>query len=187
MAAEQTISQINGIDLDALRRTVGAIEENPQLAKFKFRAASKWISGTESQCAVTDFFGANQEVPHQQTFEVRADEPPLLCGHDRSPGPGEYLLSALASCITTGVVAHAAVRGIHIEELESQVEGDVDLRGFLGLDENVSKGFTHIRVKFQVKAEPHELDRLRKLVDFSPVLATITDGARVDVQFDAKG
>jgi len=185
MAAQQTISEINGIDLDSLRTTVSAIERDPELAKFKFRTSNRWVNGTESRCTVKEFYGAKQELAHKQAFDIRADEPPLLTGHDHAPNPAEYLLGALATCISTSVVAHAAVRGISIEELESDVEGDIDLRGFLGLDESVPKGFTDIRVKLRVKADTHDPDALQELVDFSPILATIADGARVNVRFNA--
>ena len=94
------------------------------------------------------------------------------------------LLNALAGCVTTAMVAHAAVRGIHIEELESELEGDIDLRGFLGLAKDVPKGYTDIRVRFKAKADVKNLERLRRLTEFSPVLNTITSGAHVDVQVD---
>jgi uncharacterized OsmC-like protein len=98
----------------------------------------------------------------------------------------EHLLHALASCLTTSMVAHAAVRGIHIEELEAELEGDIDLNGFLGLDENTPKGYTEIRVRYRVKADPKDLPRLERLCRFSPVFETVSNGARVDVTVDLK-
>jgi len=96
------------------------------------------------------------------------------------------LLNALAACVTTSMVAHAAVRGIHIEELESELEGDIDLRGFLGLSNDVPRGFTDIRVKFKVKADVENMERLKRLTEFSPVYNTITHGARVHIQVEEK-
>ena len=96
----------------------------------------------------------------------------------------EHLLHALASCLTTSMVAHAAVRGIRIDELESELEGDLDLRGFLGLDPNVPKGYTAIRVKFRVKADPKDMDALQELTKFSPVFNTLTQGTQVDIMVD---
>ena len=98
----------------------------------------------------------------------------------------EVVLNALAACVTTSIVAHAAVRGIHIEELESELEGDIDLRGFLGLATDVPKGFTNIRVKFKVKTDAENLKRLKSLSEFSPVYNTITRGAKVDITVEPK-
>ena len=109
-----------------------------------------------------------------------------LAGYDQAPNPVEHLLHALASCLTTSMVAHAAVRGIAIEELESELEGDIDLNGFLGLDPSVSKGFTDIRVKFRVKADAKDVARIKALADFSPVFNTVTRGANVQVCVDLK-
>ena len=108
--------------------------------------------------------------------------PPVLAGGDQAANPVEHLLHALASCITTSIVAHAAVRGIHIEELESELEGDIDLRGFLGLDPNVPKGYTNIRLKFKVKTAAENLEQLRNLAEFSPVYNTLIHGAKVDIE-----
>jgi uncharacterized OsmC-like protein len=98
----------------------------------------------------------------------------------------EHLLHALASCLTTSMVAHAAVRGIQIEELESELEGDIDLRGFLGLAPDVPKGYTEIRANFRVKARPEDVPRIRELAAFSPVFNTLTQGARVSVEIELK-
>jgi uncharacterized OsmC-like protein len=186
MAEQQTINTVNGIDLDVLQATVHAIEEDPGLGKCKFRASNKWVSGNHNRTRITGFYGAKQEMEHKQPFELHADEPPVLAGHDEAPNPVEHLLNALAACMTTGMVAHAAVRGIHIEELESELEGDLDLRGFLGLSDEVPRGYTNIRVTFKVKADTENMERLRRLTEYSPVLNTITHGAKVDVQVEPK-
>jgi uncharacterized OsmC-like protein len=135
---------------------------------------------------VTGFYGAKQEIAHKQKFEMDADEPPILAGDDEGANPVEHLLHALASCVTTSMVAHAAVRGIHLEEVESELEGDIDLRGFLGLANDVPRGYTDIRVKFRVKADPKDFARLAELAEFSPVFNTISQGARVDIQIERK-
>ena len=119
-------------------------------------------------------------------LDLPDDEPPILAGNDEGANPVEHLLNALAACVTTSMVAHAAVRGIHIEELESELEGDIDLRGFLGLDGEVPKGFTDIRIGFKVRADVNNLERLKRLTAFSPVLNTITRGARVDIKVEPK-
>ena len=186
MADQQTIHQINGINLDVLQETVKAIEQDAELGKCKFRASNKWIGGDHNRTTITGFYGAKQEMEHKQPFELDADEPPVLAGEDQAPNPVEHLLHALAGCITTGIVAHAAVRNIHIQELESELEGDIDLRGFLGLSEDVPKGYTNIRMKIKVKTDEDNLERLKKLTEYSPVLKTITEGAKVDIQLEPK-
>ena len=182
--AESGSHIVNGIDLDTLTGTVEAIDQQPELGACKFRARNTWLGGNHNCTTVSGFYGANQEIAHKQVFELHADEPPILAGQDDGANPVEHLLNALAACVTTSMVAHAAVRGIHIEALESELEGDIDLRGFLGLDEDVPKGFTDIRVKFRVKSDVRNIDRLKQLTAFSPVFNTITQGANVDIQVD---
>jgi len=177
---------VNGIHLETLQGTVNAIEQEPELGQCRFRARNTWLGGNHNRTTVTGFYGAKQEIAHQQRFELHADEPPILAGHDQGANPVEHLLNALAACITTSMVAHAAVRGIHIEELESELEGDIDLRGFLGLDESVPKGFTEIRVNFHVRADVDNMERLQRLTAYSPVFNTITQGARVEISVTAK-
>ena len=181
MADQQTINEINGIDLDVLQNTVKAIEQNPELAKCKFRTKNTWISGTQSKSTIKSFYGASQEMEHGQEFEIGSDEPPILAGQDQYPNAAEHLLNSLAGCLTTGMVAHAAVRGIHIEKLESELEGDIDVRGFLGLSNEVPKGFTNIRVNIRVKSDVDNIEKLKELVWFSPVLNTITKEANVNI------
>lgn len=177
---------VNGIHLETLQGTVQAIAQDPELGQCKFRARNAWLGGTHNCSTITGFYGAKQEMTHKQTFELHADEPPILAGTDDGANPVEHLLNALAACVTTSMVAHAAVRGIHIEELESELEGDIDLNGFLGLDENVPKGFTNIRMKFRVKAGIDDMEQLKQLTEYSPVFNTITQGANVDIQVVAK-
>lgn len=186
MAPQRTETKINGIDLEVLQGTIQAIEQDPELAKCRFRTHNKWISGDHNCSQITSFYGAKQEMVHAKPFELHADEPAVLAGEDQAPNPAEHLLNALAGCMTTGMVAHAAVRGIHIEELESQVEGDLDLRGFLGMSDEVPRGYTNIRITFKVKADAENTERLRELTEYSPVLNTLTQGVKVDVQVEPK-
>jgi uncharacterized OsmC-like protein len=179
-------TRINGIEIDTLVDTVNAIKEDPQLGACHFRASNTWLSGNHNRSTVTGFFGAKQEIAHKQTFTMDADEPASLAGNDQGANPVEHLLHALASCLTTSMVAHAAVRGIEIEELESELEGDIDLRGFLGLSMDVPKGYTDIRANFRVKAKPEDVEKIRELARFSPVFNTITRGADVAVNVELK-
>jgi len=184
--ATEKINRVNGINLNALNETVSAIQGDPELGKCKFRARNQWIDANHNRSTISGFYGAKQEITHNQEFELHADEPPILAGEDQAPNPVEHLLNALAGCVTTSMVAHAAVRGIHIDELESELEGDIDLRGFLGLDPSVPKGYTNIRLKFKVKTDEENLKRLKSLAEFSPVYNTITHGAKVDIEIEPK-
>jgi len=179
-------ASVNGIDMDTLQGTVQAIQQDPELGSCRFRARNTWLGGNHNCSTITGFYGAGQEIAHKQSFELHADEPPILAGSDDGANPVEHLLNALAACVTTSMVAHAAVRGIHIEELESELEGDIDLRGFLGLSDDVPKGYTDIRVKFKVRADVDNMERLKRLTSYSPVLNTITQGANVAIQVEAK-
>ncbi len=180
--SETASTVVNGVELETLMGTVKAIQADPELGVCHFRATNKWLNGNHNRSTVTGFYGAKQELQHKQTFTMDADEPAILAGDDNGANPVEHLLHALASCLTTSMVAHAAVRGIAIEEMESEFEGDIDLNGFLGLDANVPKGYTAIRAKFRVKADPKDMDQIRELARFSPVYNTLTNGTPVDVQ-----
>lgn len=177
-----TDGYLNGVHLETLQGTVNAIAGDSAMGQCRFRASNTWLGGAHNRTRITGFYGASQEIAHRQTYELHADEPPILAGNDVGANPVEHLLNALAACVTTSMVAHAAVRGIRIESLESELEGDIDLRGFLGLDASVPKGFTDIRVNFRVKTDPENIDTLKQLSTFSPVLNTLTHGANVDIQ-----
>jgi uncharacterized OsmC-like protein len=184
---ETTMSRrMNGVELDKLMATVNAIQAEPELGACRFRARNTWMTGNHNRTTVKGFYGAKQDIDHKQTFTMDADEPAILAGNDEGANPVEHLLHALASCLTTSMVAHAAVRGIEIEELESELEGDLDLRGFLGLAMDVPKGYTNIRAKFRVKAKPEDVSRIKDLASFSPVFNTITSGANVAVEVSLK-
>jgi hypothetical protein len=132
---------VNGVNVDDLHGTIDAIKEQPTIAKFKFCATNQWFDGGHNRTTIRDFYGACQRHEHKNPFVFDADEPPVLLGEDQGANPVEYALTALAACVTTALVYHAAARGIHLEEVESRLEGDLDLRGFLGMDDNVRRGY----------------------------------------------
>ena len=177
---------LNGVNVSAVESTVSAVEENPDLAKFKFRLHNKWIDGGHNHSTVSNFYGTNQEISHLNKFEIDSDEPPVLAGTDLGANPVEHLLNALAGCLTSTLVYHAAIRGIKIDELESDLEGDIDLRGFLGLSNEVRKGYQNIRVHFKVKTDADNLKRLQALSKLSPVFDVTSNGTEVDVQIESK-
>ena len=176
---------LNGVSITAVENLANDIKENPDLAKCKFRLKNKWINGGHNHSTVGDFYGGNQETSHLKTLELDADEPLILAGTDLGPNPVEHLLNALTACLTTSLVYHAALRGIRIDELESELEGDLDLRGFMGLSDEVRKGYENIRVNFKVKTDAENLKRLKALSKLSPVYDVTSNGTNVDIQIES--
>ena len=176
----------NGVNLEAINKMVQSIQENRENGKCKFRAKNRWVGGWHNASTVDGFYMAGQEQNHEQPFRLHNDEPAVLGGTDMGANPVESLLNAVAACLTTSIVAHAAVGGIEIREVESELDGDIDLAGFFGLDEDVPKGFTNIRIKMSVDMDPENFEKLRSLVDFSPVYNTITKAVQVDIQIEQK-
>jgi uncharacterized OsmC-like protein len=178
---------INGINVDELMNTIKSMKEAPVIAKFNFRANNQWINGGHNRTIVKDFYGIQKEHRHEATFKLDADEPPLLLGTGKGPNPVEYLLTALAACVTSALVYHAAARGIKLNSVESRVEGDIDLQGFLGISKDVRKGYQGIRMHFKIDADVPE-EKLEELVKlgptFSPVFDSITKGVPVSVQLE---
>lgn len=175
---------INGVDTVKVHDTVNALRQDADLGKANFRVTNRWVNGGHNRVTIKDFYGAKQEVPHKQVFRVDEDEPEMLAGTDKGANPVEYLLTALSGCMTSTMVYHAALRGIEIQELECHVEGDLDLRGFLGVSSEVRNGFSDIRVSFKVKTSEPNLERLKALSRFSPVYDVTANGTNVDVQIE---
>lgn len=180
MSTQSMQTRLNGVDLEGLRNTIEAVQGDAQLAKFEFRAKNRWVSGGRNESEINGYRGCSQEMERVAPFVYEADEPPVLLGDDRSANPVEFVLHALAACLTTSMVYHAAARGIQIEEVESTLEGDLDLQGFLGLSEDVRKGYENIRVSFRVKSDA-PVEALQECAMMSPVFETLTRPVPVDV------
>lgn len=182
MTTQQTKANkvINGIDVTKLIETIRAIQNQPELADFKFRVNNEWRDGSQNRASTKGFYGTCQEISHTEPFEFKADEPPVLLGKGEGANPVEYLLTALSSCMTTTLAYHAAAQGIEIEGIESGYEGDIDLHGFLDLDPKVRKGFREIRAQFKVKSEADK-EKLVELVKKSPVFDIVTNPTPVKV------
>lgn len=180
---EHTI--INGVDVTELKKKARALQQDPELAAFHFHATNKWLGIGHSRNTVESFGGLKTELYHDNPFHVEADEPHELLNGDEAPNPVEVQLCALASCLTGALVYHAAVRGIRLEEVESTVEGDIDLRGFMNLSDKVRKGYQNIKVTFRVvsDASPEEL---RECAMFSPVYDVTRNGTQVDLVIEKK-
>ena len=173
---------INGVDVVRLKETCGAVTEQPSLAQFKFRASNQWQDGAHNRTRIDGYFGAHEEISHDRPYELDVDEPPALLGRGIAANPAEYLLTALSSCMTTSLVYHAAAKGIQVENVESDYEGDIDLRGFLNLDPNIRKGYEEIRVRFRVKSDA-DGEKLRELVKHSPIWDVVRNPTPVKVEF----
>jgi uncharacterized OsmC-like protein len=179
MTIEQPIVR-NGVNVTALFATIDAVKGNQDIARFQFRARNRWMGGDHNRSTIDAFDGACQTLKHASTFTMDNGEPAVLLGADAHPNPVEYVLHALAGCLTTTMAYHAAARGIAIEAIESRLEGDLDLRGFLGLSDTVRKGFHAVRVKMRVKSSA-PATALRELAKFSPVYDIVSNSLPVEV------
>jgi uncharacterized OsmC-like protein len=179
----------NGVDVSRLMETIEAVKASPELAKFQFRLHNRWIHSGENRSKVDAFSAGGTETQHKTAFTLVADEPEMLLGADNGANPVEHLLHALASCVTTSTVYHAAARGIAVEEVESTLEGELDLRGFLGLDPTIPNGYQGIRMKLFIKGnisdeQLHELSLLGPR--FSPVYDSLARGVAILVTAERK-
>ena len=184
--ATATTTPLNGLDTEKMVETVGALKANPALAKFEFRARNRWISGGENRSTIKDFYGAGAEdVSRQQPFEFTNGEPPVLLGNNEGANPVEFLLHALAGCVTTTTVLHAAARGIEIESLSTSLVGDIDLQGLLAISE-VPAGYQGIRIEMAITAKnasDAELDELLRFAQaHSPVCNTVCQPVPVVIE-----
>jgi uncharacterized OsmC-like protein len=190
MTQTATIIARNGVDTPTLFATLDAVKAQRELAKFQFRAKNRWISGTHSQSIIGGFFGAGGEQQREKAFRLDGDHPRVLVGDDHGPTPVEYVLHALATCLTAGIANIAAARGIDLTEVESTVEGDIDLSGVFGMDHNVRNGYQGIKISFRVKGNASD-EKLAGLVAQSKarsaVLDILTNGAPVDVEIQTEG
>jgi uncharacterized OsmC-like protein len=171
---------LNGVNVTKLEETVKAVTERPELAEFKFRARNEWIDGGQNEATVSDFYGVCQELQHSEPFAFTADEPPVLLGEDKGANPVEFVLAGLSGCMTTTLAYHAAARGLKLESISSEYEGDLDLRGMLDLDPKVRKGYRQIRVKFKVKGDINEAT-VHELIRKSPVFDIVSNPVEIKV------
>jgi len=178
----------NGVNTPALMATINAVKGAPDLAQFQFRASNRWVGGNHSLTRIETFTGAGGEHTHKTEFRYGADHPAVLVGEDRGPTPVEFLLIGLTACITAGIGNVAAARGVTLTSVESRIEGDIDLRGILGLSDKVRNGYQRIRVTFDIKGDA-PAQKLREIVEQSrarsAVYDVLTNGVPVDVTINA--
>jgi uncharacterized OsmC-like protein len=178
----------NGIDTPTLFATLNVVKGQPELAKFQFRATNRWIRGTNSRSRIEPFKGAGGVHAHKGVHEYDADHPAVLVGGDEAPTPVEFLLHAIAACITSGIANIAAARGVTLTEVRSTVEGDIDLLGILGLSDQVRNGYERIRVSFEIKGDAPP-EKLRQIVEQSRARSAVYDvlshGVPVEITVNA--
>jgi uncharacterized OsmC-like protein len=186
MTKNEMENQTNGLDMDALVGTVAAVKQDPTLGSFEFRATNQWINGGENRSRIKEFYGAGcEDESRSEAFEFTNGEPPVLLGTNEGANPVEFLLHALAGCVTTTTVLHAAARGIQIESLSTELVGTIDVQGLLALDDSVPVGYEQIQIKMDIKADcsDEELDDLLAFAqDHSPVCNTICQPVPVTVK-----
>lgn len=181
-------TRLNGVDLEQLEETINHIEENPELAHFNFKAENEWVDGGYSRTTIQEFYGAGQyDDTRSEPFELDADEPPVLLGKNRGPNAVEAVLHALASCLAVGFVYNAAAKGIEVESLDFDIEGDIDLHGFLGLSDEIRPGYENIEVTYRVQCDaPRE--KVEELCEYvqetSPVLDVISNSVPVTITLE---
>src|SRR3954470_1620995 len=173
----------NGVDTDTLFATLDLIKAQPELAQFQFRATNRWLGGAHNRSAIKGFYAAGgEDASRTGTFELDAGEPAILLGTDTGPNPAEYLLHALAACLTTSIVYVAAARKADLTSVESTLTGHMDVRGALGVDEEPRNGFDRIEVSFRVAGDAPE-EKLREIVERarkrSAVYDMVTNGVPV--------
>ena len=181
----QTQTIVNGVNIDQLVTTVNAIQADPALAKFQFRAHNEWASGGHSRTTIQSFYGAGQEdTSRRQPFILEGDEPPVLLGNNIGANSVEAVLHALASCLAVGFIYNASAQGINVESLSFDLEGDLDLRAFLGLSKDVRAGYEGIHLSYRVKCDAPQ-EKIEELCAYvqqtSPVLDIIRNPVPVTI------
>jgi len=176
----------NGVDTAQMYGTLDAINANPELGVFQFRASNRWLGGAHNRSTIRSFYGAGQEDDSRaEAFSIDAGEPAVLLGVDTGPNPAEALLHALAACLTTTLVYVAAARKVNLTEVESTLEGDMDVRGCLGITDEVRNGFTNIRVRFRISGDAPQ-EKLQEVVQRaqarSAVFDMVSNGVPVHVE-----
>ncbi len=181
------VKTINGFELESISETVNAIKSNPSIAKFEFRINNEWIAAGHNRSYIKDFYGGGKEDDSRsKQFVFDNGEPPILLGNNEGANPVEFVLHALAGCMTTTLALHAAANGISLDKVSSRIEGDLDVQGFLDLDPNIRNGYQNIRVSFDVEGDMTDAERT-KLSDFchkSPVFDIITNKVPITLKLN---
>ena len=176
----------NGVNTETRYATLDLLKVQPELGRFQFRASNRWIDGAHNRSTIKGFYAAGgEDASRSEGWELDAGEPAILLGTDTGPNPAEYLLHALAACLTTTIVYVAAARKVQLTSVESTLTGDMDVRGALGVDEEPRNGFERISVSFRVTGNA-PAEKLREVVERakarSAVYDMVTNGVPVAVE-----
>jgi uncharacterized OsmC-like protein len=177
----------NGVDTGQVYGTLDALKAQPELARFEFRVSNRWITGPHSRSEIKGFWGAGAEdTTRDEPFVVDASEPPVLFGHNEAPNPAEYLLHALAGCLTLTIVNVAAARKVDLDEVTCTLTGVLDARGATGLDDSYRNGFERIHVAYSIRGDASP-EKLREIVDRAKARSVVYDMVSngVPIQLDA--
>jgi uncharacterized OsmC-like protein len=164
----------NGVDVAALLGAREALTEAPEAAKFMWRATSEWKNGTHSSSTVDGFFGLGEEQHHRTRYSFDLDHPEIFASEDNGATPVEYVLVGLAGCLTAGIAAVAQNREIQLRSVTATIEGDMDVRGILGMDSDVRNGFSGIKVTYDIDADA-TADEIKALVAQSQKRSAVYD------------
>jgi uncharacterized OsmC-like protein len=176
----QDLNIVNGVNADQVMNLAGAIQADKNYGKFRFRAKNQWQQGSKSSSSIQNFYaGGKEDNSREKPFHIETDQPGFLAGKNTAPNPVEHLLHSLGSCLTTTLTYHAAVQGIVVEKIETNVEGDLDARGFFGIDDDVNKGYKKIRANMRVKSNA-DVETLTSLAMFSPVYEMLSRSVPVE-------
>jgi uncharacterized OsmC-like protein len=183
-----TVTVRNGIDVDQLIATIGAIQQQPSISTFTFKATTAWENGTLNRGEIGEFIHNGERVNRPQPFRLTGDEPPVLLGSNSGPNAVELVLAALGFCYGVGYVANAAARGIELSELRYEVEGDIDVQNFLGMTKETRPGFSAIRARAWVRSPNATPEQLEELCDYvqatSPVRDVLANPVPVDTSLE---
>ncbi len=176
--------KVNGVNVDKVMKVIGSVQEDPDNAQFQFRLNNRWVDGGLNRSRIKEFFADGREDDTRtEPFIVDADEPKISAGGDSAPNPMEFVLHSLVGCLTSTMVNHAAVQGIEIESVESSLEGDLDVRGMLGLSDDVRKAYNNVRVRMRVKSVASAAT-LKELAMYSPVFDMISNSLPVEFELE---
>ena len=165
----------NGVDTETMFATLDLIKDQPELARFQFRSTNRWIGCAHNRSTIKGFYAAGgEDTSRGEAWELNAGEPAILLGTDTGPNPAEYLLHALAACLTTSIVYVAAARKVELTSVESTLTGDMDVRGALGVDEEPRNGFERIAVSFRVTGNA-PAEKLREVVERAKQRSAVYD------------
>jgi uncharacterized OsmC-like protein len=183
---KDTATVRNGVDTNTMFATLDAIKAQPEIAQFRFRARNRWLGGAHNRSTIKDFYAAcAEDTSRTEAFTLDAGEPAILLGTDTGPNPAEYLLHALAACVTTSLVYSAAARGVRLTSVESMLEGDLNVQAAMGTNtEDYRNGFERIRMTVTISGDA-PAEKLRQVVqrgtDRSVVFDSISNGVPISV------